>query len=253
MIGLHPRTSMRAASHHPGTRWCLRIPLVLLGIVPGGLPAPSQAEAPRPDSLQAILEDYRSLAVGREGVPVRDREMMLGGMDVTLTAGWIYPITTRAGVKAGLLFEGEGRFTYRADDPVEGRLLESSLERRNLLDLYHEGIFADRFDQVLVVSSFDPANGDWGTTKAVADDHGEDVGLSDSSPARQTKYLARAMEWESIDQVLATADMNGGKYLKASLRGGKMEIKHERPGAELFFYILSFLAHVQSGFRDLSS
>ena len=244
---------MRAANHHSGTRWCLRIPLVLLGIVPGGLPAPSQAEAPRPDSLQAILEDYRSLAVGREGVPVRDREMMLGGMDVTLTAGWIYPITTRAGVKAGLLFEGEGRFTYRADDPVEGRLLESSLERRNMLDLYHEGIFADRFDQVLVVSSFDPANGEWGTTKAVADGHGEDVGLSDSSPARQTKYLARAMEWESIDQVLATADMNGGKYLKASFSGGTMDLEHEWDEAELFLSSLSVWDPREGGYRALTA
>src|SRR5256885_1018399 len=130
MISASTGSDMRFTYPGPATRSHRWMPLVLLGFFLCGLPADTLAESPRNDSLQAILEGYRSLAVGTECVPIRDRNLKLGDMDVTLTKGRLYPVTTHAGVSAGFLFEGEGKFIYRADDPAQRRLLESSLSRR---------------------------------------------------------------------------------------------------------------------------
>src|SRR3989442_15925602 len=61
------------------------------------------------------------------------------------------------------------------------------------------------------------------------------------------------MEWESIDQVLATADMNGGKYLKASFSGGTMDLEHEWDEAELFLSSLSVWDPREGGYRELTA
>jgi peptidase M1-like protein len=195
--------------------------LTATGVQAATEPAP---EPSNPPALEALLQDFGALSLDERATTVHDRSLVLGRMTLTLLDGHVQPVKTGHGTIVGVFFTGEGSMQYAAGEPVERRLLESSLGRLRSGYRYADGVLTDRFTRGLVISGSDPMSGT-PAGPVVAGGEGDGKAAAGEPPAgrgtsKWNDRLEETMKWAPLELLYAASKVNGGTFVEVSLEGG---------------------------------
>jgi peptidase M1-like protein len=109
------------------TRAFLSLALPLLTIAsPNSQAIPHKAQG---TALTALLEDFRTVALAPQGYRIQKRSARIGHLELEFEEGVAFPMRTSTGETLGLLFEGQGRFVYRLEDPGDSKSLLAKAAR----------------------------------------------------------------------------------------------------------------------------
>jgi hypothetical protein len=179
------------------------------------------AEDSAPD-LVGLVDGCRFPTLEGPGVPVADRTISVGSIELTLSEGIVYPLRRSDGVDVGVFFRGKGAYDYVSQDPVDRQVIARNLSKASALELREGFTIHDTFSEALLFGSA-PWPRDWlgepGPTAADVD--------AGSAPEEEAIRRADKLGRRILDrpaQRLAEIELNAWPehtYAYAELAGGR--------------------------------
>ena len=222
---------------HERSRRRLALPfaLLLLPAILAGGQAPRAETAP---GLEDVVRDVEALRLAGSGVPIGERTLSIGHLELRLSNGTAFPLETPSGEIYGLYYEGEGSYRYSSEDAVDRLTIPRNLERC-APDLKLDGNSIEDPVRRLVLFHARPAFPElWSGETARTVPAGGDV----RSGFERMWADARATDL-AAEHLAATARLNAGdlQYVYAEIEGARARVGYEfdrlRYGWE---YLLAF-------------
>lgn len=176
-------------------------------------PAPPSA----PATLVSTLDAASVLRLAEGGTRVAHGSLKIGHIDLTFADGTAAPIRGKDGSVLGFYFEGQGGYTYTADDPADRETLRTNIERTAKSLRMNGAVVTDTFRKVLVLFTEPMFRDVWEAAPGTAP-----TPLPDKAEDSLAELLAGAKSsYPEFDFRLADVRLNGrGRWVYIEMAGG---------------------------------
>lgn len=219
--------------------------ILALGLALSGLHSRGGAQTPsdRKEDLATFLGAVRALRPGAQGTSVQGRTARIGHLELEIERGSVFRLETPRGETFGLYFEGQGRYTYRTEDPADRLVIEANVSRHTLAPIYRNFTVSDRLERAVVFFAAPALQGLWETSGTDGEvsggprPPGSELPLSPDARSRfdtlWRDLLATDLEY---DHLAAEARFNGGErqYVYAELDGERKRVGYSYDRVEAF-------------------
>lgn len=175
-------------------------------------------------TVPAMVETFENVRIEPESTTVSNLAISHGSLNLVLGSGRVARVM--AGAEAvGLYFKGKGTYAYLSTEPVEQPLLAANLKRATRLGSKSvEGgtIIEDGFDELFL----------WWLGSAMPEIAGTPGGGSLEADFAAQREQSRREYTIPVTQKIAQQQINGGRFIRAEMSGGKEPVVYELDAAE---------------------